>query len=391
MPFAAAISVLYSLLLVSAIENTEDYISKEYLQREFDRFADEYRDNTAPPALPRTSYLRSYWRDDLSLPSTYKALEQGLFESEDTSFQILVSAMPQSERQLVMVLDESSFSTIEQLTPSILSAISLIAVIVTVIAVLVAIFIARSLTRPISALARDVADTGGNKGVFFGCGRTDEIGMLSRALGGLVDRLSKALEREKLFTRHASHEMRTPLAVIVNSASVLELPEVSAQKKQRNIKRIQSSCENLNSLLEVFLCLGQEDAVLETESVTVRKVLDSTLEKYRQALSAKHFRVELDVLPSQTVAVSPPLLAILVDNMLRNAVQHGTDHITITVSAKAICVTNGIADPTSTQQFGYGLEICRRICERLQWTFNTLTDNHSFVASVEYDQGPRHL
>ena len=51
--------------------------------------------------------------------------------------------------------------------------------------------------------------------------RPDELHTLATAINGLLQRIERAVEREKQFTADASHELRTPLAVLKGTLEVL--------------------------------------------------------------------------------------------------------------------------------------------------------------------------
>ncbi|MGZ4116865.1 MAG: ATP-binding protein [Bacteroidia bacterium] len=111
-----------------------------------------------------------------------------------------------------------------------------------------------------------------------------------------TERLTKALEREKenndlksRFVTMASHEFRTPLAVLMTSVSILE--EYTESKKNEKIakhfNRIKSSVANLTAILNDFLSLEKiERGETNTESTTfnLREMIENITAEMKGSL-----------------------------------------------------------------------------------------------------------
>jgi signal transduction histidine kinase len=86
----------------------------------------------------------------------------------------------------------------------------------------------------------------------------EEVRELTDALLRYSKRLAHFLERERQFTRDASHELRSPLTVIRIAASILlEDPELG-ESNRRTAQRIQRACHDMEELTSAFLLLARE-------------------------------------------------------------------------------------------------------------------------------------
>ena len=386
-PFAAAIALLYSLLLMTAMESSEDQIVKQYLQREFERFSADFESTSGGVTLPYTSYLSSHWVDDPGLDPNFRSLKEGLHESSNNQYQILVGIPAGSDRAIVMIVDEELLSTLDEMETPLIAAISIIGIIVTLFGGILATYFARKITQPIISLAEDASEDISHRGGFSGSKRQDEIGTLSRALTNLVKRLDKSLDRERDFTRHASHEMRSPLAVIGNSLSLLKMENIPDDKKRRGFERIEQSCIELQMLLDVFLCLGREDFSIPADALNVEELLISVLDRYEKTIESKTMSVDVNLPSGLTVTAPPALFTILLNNMVRNAVYHGNEYIKISIDQNRVEIINALPDKTSSSQHGYGLEICRRVSEQLGWQFSTVRNQRTYQSVAAFRQG----
>ena len=110
--------------------------------------------------------------------------------------------------------------------------------------------------------------------------RQDEISKLARTFSELLTRINDFLDREKQFTHHASHELRTPPGIITNSLSVLKLPHISEDKKNRSLGRIEQSTEQISDLVETFLILGREQSLeSKVQLIKLNQLIIASVEK----------------------------------------------------------------------------------------------------------------
>ena len=67
-------------------------------------------------------------------------------------------------------------------------------------------------------------------------GTDSELDALVRAFNGLLDRLHEALERQRQFTGDASHQLRTPLAVVLGQIEVALRRDRTAEEYRRTLR-----------------------------------------------------------------------------------------------------------------------------------------------------------
>lgn len=111
--------------------------------------------------------------------------------------------------------------------------------------------------------------------------RTKMLREALRELEASKEELSASLEKEKelsdlksRFVTTASHEFRTPLSTILSSVSLIaKYTESSEQEKRdKHIKRIRDSVENMKNILEDFLSLGKlEEGLIHVEKEQLSK------------------------------------------------------------------------------------------------------------------------
>jgi two-component system, OmpR family, sensor kinase len=100
----------------------------------------------------------------------------------------------------------------------------------------------------------------------------DEIGRLAATFNQMIGRLEQAFERERRFTADASHELKTPLAVLRGDIEVALRRERAPEEYQRVLQSSLEEIARLTKLTEDLLTLARSDAgesVLDLEQVQV--------------------------------------------------------------------------------------------------------------------------
>jgi len=168
--------------------------------------------------------------------------------------------------------------------------------------------------------------------------RDSETVVLAQALEHFVKRSKDSIERERNFTRFASHELRTPIAVIQGSIASLELVNLEGAAG-RAVSRIRRNSEHMAQLINSLLLLARDRASFDiAESVDVTELMGILIDE----IQAVHSNDDIDVVlkPTADLMVAAPaaVLSIVLGNILRNACKY-TDKGAVEVEIGDACVT----------------------------------------------------
>jgi signal transduction histidine kinase len=150
-------------------------------------------------------------------------------------------------------------------------------------------------------------------------GPRDEIHRLAETFNSMLDRLSRAFSRQRLFVASASHELRTPMAVARGEIELAKLdPDREAtQAGERAIEAL----DRANALLDGLLELARASHELsDVEELDLAEIVREESERAAQQHPALHFTESISELAC--VKGRPDLLRTLVRNLLDNATRY---------------------------------------------------------------------
>jgi heavy metal sensor kinase len=159
----------------------------------------------------------------------------------------------------------------------------------------------------------------------------DELQRLSEAWNGVLGRLDVSVQRIRQFTADASHEMRTPLALIRGAAELALRRERSPEEYRRFLGDIESEAERMTALTEALLTLARSDAGgFETApaETDLGDLVDSVVAPNQALAAGKGIRIEVRTGPGPAMARADAaairrLLLILLDNAIKHTPSGG--------------------------------------------------------------------
>jgi two-component system sensor histidine kinase MtrB len=162
----------------------------------------------------------------------------------------------------------------------------------------------------------------------------DELARLGRAFNHMAASLERQIHQleelsrvQRRFVSDVSHELRTPLTTLRMAGEVMYEARHSFEPALgRSAELLQAQLDRFEALLADLLEVSRFDAgaaVLETEAVDLRELVDQALEDLRPLADRHGTPVELVVGPGSTVAeVDPRRVGRIARNLVGNAIEH---------------------------------------------------------------------
>jgi two-component system OmpR family sensor kinase len=164
----------------------------------------------------------------------------------------------------------------------------------------------------------------------------DEIGRLGRTLNDMLDRIGgaqaaqrDALEQQRRFLADASHQLRTPLAIIKAEVELAQSESTEGDDLRATIASIGEETDRLSGLTEELLLLAAADEkrlTLNREPVNVHDLLTDIAERGRSRarLEGRTITVQSD---RTTILADRQRLEYAVGNLVDNALTHGAGSV----------------------------------------------------------------
>lgn len=198
-----------------------------------------------------------------------------------------------------------------------------------------------------------------------------EVQPIIEQINRLMRRVSDSIEQERRFTADAAHEIRTPLAVIRTYAQVAEAA-TEPEERMRALTSVVQASDRATHLLGQLLTMARLDNDAMTKQFVrcnLRKVAVDVIADITPHAMAKNVECMLDEGQASWIRGEPALLAVLLRNLIDNAIRYSPRDTFVAVTIKQ---TDGRVRLTVSDQ-GPGIPVAER--ERVLSRFTRLSGN----------------
>lgn len=172
-------------------------------------------------------------------------------------------------------------------------------------------------------------------------GTGDELDRLTETLNTMLDRLQRALEHERRIVGDASHELRTPIAVLRTRVDVaLRDRSLDSDELRATLHDVRGDTVRLSRLADDLLLLARADQgqlPLRPEPLDVQDVLERAAARHRTDIEAVGRSIEavVRVEGGAVVLGDGDRIGQVLDNLIVNSLRYGDGPIEL--SAEAAC------------------------------------------------------
>jgi len=385
--YTLIVSVAYGYMAFNAVHQVENQVAQMRIEQVHHKLKHQMRGvNETDLAAAITAFndaelpyypgLSINLATDQKLDVRLSSLPLGMHDDVAAlELHVFVTALPGIEQAIIYSYAEDNVSSVNQQERHFISKLVFIGLVIMLSGVLLAVLLSRRITNPLNKLA--LALLSPNNSTELPCSqRRDELGILSRNMAALLQRNEQFLIREQQFSRHCSHELRTPVAIIQNSLSVLKMPHCNVKLAQRSISRIEAATTEMASLINTFLLLGRTTDVSQTCAISLNLICEEIIEHLNHTLPQQVSNKTIELKGHVTIISQLSILKVLVTNVIRNAFTHSKNNIIIECLENKLIISNDIDDHGTDGGYGYGLEIISRMATSLSCDV-TFDETHS--------------
>jgi two-component system sensor histidine kinase CssS len=207
----------------------------------------------------------------------------------------------------------------------------------------------------------------------------DEIGRLVTSMNIMQKELKRADEEEKMFLQSISHDLKTPIMIIMSHAEAI-IDGVYVESVEKNAEIIKDEALNLERKVKQMLYLNTLDYVLENNLENIEINLNRLLFHIINRFKVINNNIQWDLnIEEATISGNVDKIQVSIENILDNSLRYAKDRICVTLKKEGAFAVieiynDGPNIPAShlshifdnfykdkTGNFGLGLAICKKI------------------------------
>jgi signal transduction histidine kinase len=189
--------------------------------------------------------------------------------------------------------------------------------------------LSKQITQPINLMASELKkiNLDSQNSLISVPNSKDEINMLATRFNELMKRLNDAFSFQKHAIHHISHELKTPIAILVSNFEKME-QETGIDNLQHLIKHQKEDTKNLSDIINALLEISKVETgnILETELVRIDELIFDTVDEIRILHEDFTFEVDLDESISNeenlAIKANKKLLRLAIMNLANNSIRY---------------------------------------------------------------------
>jgi len=229
-------------------------------------------------------------------------------------------------------------------------------------------FLARKSLAPVAAMASQARGMGAANlhNRLAVANERDELGQLALTFNQLLERLEVSFEQQRRFMADASHELRTPVAILRGETEVtLSQAERSPAEYREALATLRDESQRLARIIEDLFTLTRADAgqySLTLRDAYLDELAAESLVRARSLALTKNITLTSAIEPDLPIHADETLLGRMLLNLLDNAIKYSPPGSTVTLA----CSRQGVDYLVSISDNGPGIpaELQQRIFER---------------------------
>ncbi|RZK62581.1 MAG: HAMP domain-containing histidine kinase [Hymenobacter sp.] len=181
-----------------------------------------------------------------------------------------------------------------------------------------------------------------------------EFAFFNEAIGHFTGKIQQSYNELREFTENTAHELQTPLAVLLAKTELVLKRDRLESADRQELLEIKKTVLRLSSLQKALNLLSRVRALhyggaLALEPLNATELLREVLENYEELLHYKQLHIQWPQEQPWLLHSNRELLGILLDNLVRNAIQHNVPGGTIRLETQVAGLVLRNTGPVPTQ------------------------------------------
>ena len=236
-----------------------------------------------------------------------------------------------------------------------------------------------------------------------------EVDVMIDSIDSFAERLDTFIERERIFTRDASHELRTPIAVFKGSLDLLQRKSDRSEDDVKAFARMRRTVGDMEGLIETLLLLARGEEVERIHEIRcLNELIPGYVEQLAPMAAERGLDLSIDEQAQLWVKAPSRVIQIILTNLLRNAInytQQGSVVVRIRKNTISLIDTGigmspeelqhafepfyrGERSRASSMGHGLGLSIVRRLVHQFDWLIHVQSNvGKGTEVTIEFFEG----
>ena len=154
----------------------------------------------------------------------------------------------------------------------------------------------------------------------------DEFVRTAAVFDQMLSRIQASFEREQQFTNNASHELRTPVAVIMSRSEYALEHLDNREETEKSLQTILSQSRRMSTLISRLLFLARTDrGVIEPSSdmLDIGLIAEECIAMYQESARKKNITATVEAKEGIYIKGDEVLISQMLSNLISNAIKYG--------------------------------------------------------------------
>lgn len=195
----------------------------------------------------------------------------------------------------------------------------------------------------------------------------DELYGLTETLNRMIERLENAFQAEKEFSSDVSHELKTPISVILTECEYPLEENRTNDEYRESIETIQQQCRRTMSLIQQLLQMSRTintDKIIDREQINLSLLCESISEELSFMAEEKGVRLLTSIEKDIEIFADETLMMRLIINLITNGIKYRREDADSFVRLTLTSGESKILIKTEDNGIGISKEDCAHIFNR---------------------------